>query len=189
MPNKQTTNIIQPGSGGFMRPEEILRANIMIRQGWIIADLGCGSGYFTIPLARAVGNQGKVYAIDVLPAVLELIRGQARLQGLFNIKTIRANAETFHGTTINDNTADMVILSNILFQSNKKLDIIKEALRILKPDGNLVLIEWNKNTSFGPPANQRVKREYLKKTAAELGLEFIKEFDAGMYHYGLVYGK
>lgn len=189
MLNKQTTNIIQPGSGGFMRPEEILRANIVVRPGRVIADLGCGSGYFTIPLARAVGNQGKVYAIDVLPAALESIRSQARLQGLFNIETIRANAEVFQGTTINDNTADMVILSNILFQSNKKSDIIKEALRVLKPGGSLVLVEWNKNTSFGPPANQRVEQEYLKKTATELSLEFIREFDAGTHHYGLVYEK
>lgn len=188
MLNQQNT-LLQPGSGGFLRPEEILRANLVIRQGSVIADFGCGNGYFTLPLARAAGNQGKIYAIDVLPSALEAIRGRAKLEGLFNIQTIRANVEIFNGTTLEDNTLDMAILSNILFQSDKKTDIIKEAMRVLKVGSTLVMIEWNKNNSFGPPDNQRVKEEYLKKLASELGLEFIKTFDAGAYHYGLVYGK
>lgn len=180
---------LQPGSGGFLRPEEMLRSNLVIRQGWTIADIGCGSGYFTIPLARAVGNQGKIYAIDVLPSALESVRSRAKLEGLFNIETVRANGEIFGGTMLEDETVDMAVLSNVLFQSDKKSDIVKEALRIIKRGGNLVLVEWNQNGLFGPPIGQRVKEGYLKKLASDLGLEFIKEFDAGKYHYGLVYGK
>lgn len=185
----QQKQISQPGSGGFLRPEEILRANIVIRQGSVITDLGCGSGYFTIPLARAVGNQGKVYAVDVLSSALDSVRSRAKLEGIFNIETMRANAEAYNGVPIEDGTNDMVMLSNILFQSDKKLDIIKEALRILKPGGSLVLIEWNQNNSFGPPTNQRVKIEYLKRIAVDFNLDFVKEFDAGAYHYGLMFGK
>lgn len=188
MLNQQNTPL-QPGSGGFLRPEEILRSNIVIRQGWIIADLGCGSGYFTIPLARAVGNQGKIYAVDVLSSALESVRSRAKLEGIFNIETIRANAEADGGTTIKDGLCDLVILSNILFQSGKKMDIMKEASRIIKSGGSLVIVEWNQNISFGPPANQRVKESYLRKMAMDLNLDFMKAFDAGTYHYGLVFSK
>lgn len=181
--------IPQVGSGGFLRPEEILKSNIIIRQGWIIADLGCGSGYFSIPLARAVGNQGKVYAIDVLSSALDSVRSRAQLEGIFNIETIRANAEIEKGVPLQDEICDMVMLSNILFQSSKKSEILKEGLRLLKPGGSAVVIEWNQNTSFGPPIGQRLKENFLKRIAKDLNTEFVKAFDAGKYHYGLVFGK
>lgn len=185
----QKNQIPQPGSGGFLRPEEILKINIIIRQGWVIADLGCGSGYFSIPLARAVGNQGKVYAIDVLSSALDSVRSRAQLEGIFNIETVRANAEIEKNIPLQNETCDMVMLSNILFQSSKKIEIVKEALRLLKPGGSIVTIEWNQNTFFGPPIGQRVKEDFLKRIAKDLNLEFVKVFDAGKYHYGLVFGK
>lgn len=183
------TNIPQKGSGGFLRPEEVLRDNIEIRQGMVIADLGCGSGYFTIPLARAVSNQGKVYAVDVLPGALASVRSRAKLEGLFNVESIRANAEIKGGTNLEDNSVDLVMLSNILFQSDKKNDIIKEASRILKSGGNLIVVEWSEKNPIGPPSSQRVKESEIKEIIMEQNLKLLKSFDAGSYHYGLVFVK
>lgn len=184
------TQVIPPyehGASSFLRPEEILRNNIKIEPGWIVANLGCGNGHFTIPLARAAGNQGKVYAIDVLPGALNSVRSRARLEGLFNIETVRANVEARNDKIIESGIVDLALISNVFFQSSKKVDIIKEALRLLRPRGKLVIIEWNQKGSFGPPLALRVKEDDLKKMAISQGFMFIKSFTAGDYHYGMMF--
>ena len=57
------------GSGGFMNPDKIV-AELNIKSGMIVADFGCGAGYFTIPIAKIIKNSGKIYAIDVLNETL-----------------------------------------------------------------------------------------------------------------------
>ena len=130
--------------GGFLKPEEILD-NLDIREGMKIADFGCGSGYFTILMAKRVGKGGVVYAVDVQGAALESVRGRARLFSILNIETIRANLEKEKGSTLKDRSLAMVLLANILFQSSAKDAIIKEAKRVVSKDGKIVIIEWNKD--------------------------------------------
>lgn len=175
-----------PGMGGFMRPDEILK-NFDIKLGMKIADFGCGAGYFTIPLAKHVGKEGIVYAIDVLQTALESVEGRARMYSLLNIETIRANLEKEHGSTLDDASVEMVILSNVLFQSKLKEDILKEAKRVLKKTGKIVVIEWNDDAILGPNVAYRILKEQLKKLVKEVGFVLEKEFQAGDSHYGLVF--
>ena len=87
------------GSGGLMNPDYIIE-NLNIKSGMTVADFGCGAGYFTIPIAKIVKNNGKVYAIDVLSSSLESVSSKAKLYGLLNIITIRANVEVKEGLKI-----------------------------------------------------------------------------------------
>jgi len=175
-----------PGTGGFMRPDEVLD-KLDIKKGMKIADFGCGAGYFTILLAKIVENTGTVYAVDVQRSALESVEGRGRINSLLNIETIRGDLERENGSGLANKSMDMVMLANILFQSKSKDAILKEAKRVLGKNGTVVVIEWNNDASFGPRSAYRISKEELKKIAKDAGFVLEKEFNAGNSHYGLVF--
>lgn len=169
-----------------MRPDEVLN-NLEIKEGMRVADFGCGAGYFTLPLAKRVGKGGVVYAIDVLRNALQSVQGRAKMESLLNIELVRANLEKENGSGLGGEMMDMVILANILFQSKEKHAILKEARRVLKKNGRIVVIEWNDLTHFGPQTMYKIPKEELKNLVKDAGFVLDKEFSAGESHYGLVF--
>ncbi len=177
------------GTGGFLDPESIVE-RFGIEEGMKIADFGCGAGYFTISLAEKTGPSGKVYALDILENALDSVRAKARVSGLENIETIRTNLEIVGSSSLPDASQDIVLLANILFQSVKREDIFKEARRVLKKEGRLILIDWKKGTGgFGPPDNLRLDPAETQKTVPKQGFEFEGQLEAGTFHFGLVFKK
>ena len=173
-------------TGGFMNPAKILE-NLDIKKGSKVADFGCGAGYFTTSFAKVVGNSGRVYAIDILESALESVKGRAKLESILNIETHRGNLEKQGGSGLGDKSVDIVMMANILFQSELKDDILKEAKRVLKKTGKIVISEWKDDVAPGEGFMYRVSKEELKKLAKDAGLVLEKEFDAGGSHYGLVF--
>jgi ubiquinone/menaquinone biosynthesis C-methylase UbiE len=190
MPNIDTTENTSSGMK-FISPENIIK-EIDIKPGAVIADLGCGTVYFSIPLAKKVGKEGRVYSIDILKTKLEVVKSQARLLGLDNIIIQRANLEVPEGSKLSKESVDWVMLVNMLFQSNKegKDKIICEAKRILKKGGQMLVVEWGEqNSNIGPDKDLRVSKEELVRMAHEHGLGVIKEMNIGDFHYGLILAK
>ena len=153
-----------------------------------VAELGCGNfGFFVWPLAKLVGRRGQVYAVDILKPVIEEIKLQALKENLPQVKTIWSNLEIFKATSIETCSLDAALLVNVLHQSDKKLEILREAIRMLKRGGKLLIVEWtNTDSPFGPALEKRVKLDALKAAAPKIGLEIKEEFIAGPYHYGLI---
>ncbi len=176
------------GTGGFLYPDKIIE-EFEVQKGMKIADFGCGAGYFSISLAKTVEEKGKVYAIDVLETALESIKNKAKAEGLFNVETVRANLEVAEGSKLENDSMDMVLLSNILFQSPEKQDIIKEAKRVIKEKGKIVIVEWESNQFMGPPEKLIVNKDLIKKMAKNLDLKLKKEFPAGNNHLGMIFTK
>jgi ubiquinone/menaquinone biosynthesis C-methylase UbiE len=176
------------GTGGFLNPEQTIK-QLNIEKGMVIADFGCGAGYFTVPLAKIVGEQGKIYALDVLETALESVRSRAKLEGLLNIETKRCNLEVSVGSGIDNNSVDWILLHNILFQSDDKSDIIKEAVRILKKGGKISAIDWKENQPMGPSKELVVSIESVKKIAEQSGLKFRSEMNVDNYHWGMIFEK
>jgi len=176
------------GTGGFLNPEETLE-QLNIEEGMKVADFGCGAGYFVIPLAKVVGDGGKVHALDVLDTALESVRSRAKLQGLFNIETKRCNLEISGSSGLEDKSLDLVVLANILFQSDNKTDIIKEAHRVLKERGAMAIIDWQANQPMGPPKELIISSELVKKIAEKQGFKFKKDINVDKYHWGMIFEK
>lgn len=175
------------GSGGFLNPDRIVEV-LMIKSGSRVADFGCGAGYFTIPIAKKVSNGGKVYAIDVLSDALEAVKSKARLFGLLNIETVRANVESVGGTKIKDRSLDLVLLANILFQCNDYNSVLSEAKRVLKDSGEIVIIDWIPDSvKMGPKYEHCLSKDEVKKLAIRNGFRFMREVDAGDRHYGMIF--
>lgn len=183
---KDAIPMIKAGSGGFINQDEII-AQLGIKDGMIIADLGCGSGYFSIPMARLLNNTGKVYAVDVLTAPLESTMSQAKLYGLLNIEKVRANVEVVGGTGIPEGKSDIVMMANILFQCQDQDGAFQEAKRILAPGGRVIVIDWiPNNAALGPKFEHCIPEDEAKRMAIRNGLKVVQEIQAGETHYGFI---
>ncbi|MEK7087252.1 MAG: class I SAM-dependent methyltransferase [Patescibacteria group bacterium] len=154
-----------------------------------IADFGSGYGFFAVAFAKIVGPSGQIFAIDILPTALEAVRSQAKIEGLFNIKIIQGNLEKPSGSTLPDESCNMVFIANILFQVPDKSSLIDEAKRILKAGGRLAIIEWKPYISLGPKKESRLSEAELKQLISSKGFSEVKTIDAGSHHYGFVFRK
>lgn len=162
-----------------------------VKVGMNVADLGCGQfGFFVFPLATTVGKHGLIYAVDIMKSNLKEIEKKAKSENMTQIQTIWSNLEVFQGTKIESNSLDMAFLVNTLHQSTKKLDIIREAFRMLKRSGRLVIIDWeDTSSSIGPGTNKLVNKEGIKAGAKKLGFNTEQDFKAGEYYFGLILSK
>ena len=182
----------EPIGGNHLLDANFILTKAQVGEKTKLADLGCGSsGHFVFPAAALVGKKkGVVYAVDILRTVLETIEKRARAENLTNIKTIWSNLEIFGATKIESGSLDVALLINTLYQSHKRAEILRESIRLLKKAGRLMVVEWkNAAAPFGPPTEERVKKELLDNGARKLGLHLEEEFIAGQYHYGLSYVK
>ena len=165
-------------------------SQFQLEPGMRAADFGSGSGYFTVEMARAVGEGGVITAIDILDSALEATRSRAGLAGVKNIQLVRANLEVWGSTYLADDSEDFVLLKNILFQNDQKLPIIKEAKRVLRPGGRLVIIDWDKGKGgLGPPDEYRTPKETILSLAGQEGFNFEKDIAVDAYHFGLMFRK
>lgn len=170
----------------FLSPEEVLD-QLELRADMVAAEFGCGSGGFAFPLAKRL-EDGLVYAIDILQEPLSALNSRALLENVVNIRVIRSDLEKPRGSTISALSVDLVLIPNVLFQVENKNAIIAEANRVLKNKGKLVVIDWTTQAVQGP-VEGRVAPSEVKKTAEKNGFKLEKEFEAGKYHYGLIFTK
>lgn len=162
-----------------------------VRAGSVVADLGCGTtGHFVIPAARMTGPTGKVYAVDILKSVLAGVESRAKLEGATAIETLWGNCEMRNGVKLADASTDVTLVINNLYQAKDKEVFLREAARITKPGGKIVVVDWKTVASpLGPPAESRVSSEAIKVVAANAGLKLVEAWEPGPYFWGLVYVK
>lgn len=170
----------------FLNPNEVLK-QIKLRRDMMAADFGSGSGGWAMPLAKKL-EDGLVYAIDILEEPISALRGKIALEKISNIRVIRSNVENKNGSTLPDSSFDLVLMTNLLFQAEDKKAIFTEAKRILKKGGKVLVVDWKKTAALGPEKG-RISEAETKKIAKEAGLVLEKEFQAGIYHYGLIFVK
>jgi len=171
----------------FSTPEQILN-QLQIDENMVVADFGCGSGFFAIPMAKKV-TDGIVYALDVIKDSLEAVESKAKLEGISNIKTIHCNLEILGSSKLGDESVNLVLTRNILFQSQKKVEVLKEARRVLKSKASLVLIEWVPGSPLAPKEGWLISKEQARQLAEKEGFSLDKELDLDNQHYGLVFKK
>jgi ubiquinone/menaquinone biosynthesis C-methylase UbiE len=174
-------------SGNFIRPDAVLR-EAGIREGMRVVHFGCGPGFYAIPAAQFVGPEGRVVAIDIRVPALEEVGHRARLENLQNIDVMRADLTVPGGSQLPDGWADLVLLANILHQSDPR-QVVAEAARVLRPaEGRVLMIEWELvNVPLGPPVEQRVAPDILLAAARLAGLALLRQWKPSPYHYALLF--
>ena len=169
---------------GFLNPNEVLN-QLKLSGEMIAADFGSGSGGWAIPLAQRL-KFGKVYAIDILEEPLSALKSKAEIQRVYNIETINSSVEK--RVKLPDFSCDLVLLTNLLFQIEDKKRVLTEAKRVLKKRGKILVVDWLPQAPQGPEGG-RISAEEVKEMAKDLNLKLEKEFQAGVFHYGLIFTK
>ncbi|MEN9649639.1 MAG: hypothetical protein RL094_606 [Candidatus Parcubacteria bacterium] len=163
-------------------------AHMYIGEGMHVADFGAGIGHYTLAIAKKVGEYGKVFAIDVQADHLSALKNDAKRKKVHNIELIHSDLEQPNGSCLPDALIDRVVIVNMLFQNEHPEQIAKEAKRILKSKGRVVVIEWiDSYNHIGPHPDHVLQRERAQQIFMQQGFELEKGFDAGSHHYGLLF--
>jgi ubiquinone/menaquinone biosynthesis C-methylase UbiE len=159
-----------------------------IQSGTIVADLGCGDGYFTVPLIPHIGRNGIIYAVDSNSNALSILKNILDKMGPES-ECVRIMKADVSDTPLRSHSVDTVIFANIFHDLADKSRFLKEVKRIVKQSGMIVDIDWRRISSpFGPPQDIRIDEASAMRIMDENGLELIRSIDAGPYHYGLLLG-
>jgi len=134
--------------------DEISLARLNI--GDYISDFGCGLGFNTIPAAQKIKRQGKVFALDISPQAIEVVKNKAEKNKLGNIETILSDCNT----GLEDKSIDIVYLHNILPLVSDKENVLSEIHRVLKIGGRLSYMSRAVSRSYG---EDTIDDEKLKK--------------------------
>jgi ubiquinone/menaquinone biosynthesis C-methylase UbiE len=117
----------------FFSPRLKVLNEAQIQPGFSVLDYGCGPGGYLLPLAELIGDSGKIYALDIHPLSIKMIRKIASDNGLRNIKTIQSGSST----GLPDSTIDVALLYDVFHNLSAPNDILRELHRVLKPGGIL----------------------------------------------------
>jgi ubiquinone/menaquinone biosynthesis C-methylase UbiE len=170
---------------------KLLLEKIKLAPGMHVADFGSGkTGNFIFPAAAIVGENGSAYAVDIIKESLAGLAKRAALDNLPNFHTIWADVERPGAVAIPPATLDAVFLINFVSAIKKRDAVLGEANRLLKPGGNMLLVDWkNRILPFAPPPEDMVSADAIKPWASANGYTVEKSFDADKYHWGLVLRK
>lgn len=117
-------------------------------------DIGCNDGFFTIPAAKMVGKNGKVYGVDIDVDAIERLTEKAKQDHISNIHADVGEAE---GTIFCSNCADIIFFGTVLHDFRDPLEVLCNAKRMLKSGGKIVNYDWKKKESpMGPPFAKRL---------------------------------
>lgn len=172
----------------FLNPDDAVK-HLLIREDWHIADLGAGSGAYTLACAKHVPI-GKVYAVDINRGILPFIKAKVLAHGHQNIEVVWGDIDRLGGTNVGDASMDAVILANTFFQIEDKNIALQEIRRIVKPGGKILFIDWSGSFgNTGPKEADIVLPAAAKNIFAEAGFAFSEDVPAGEYHYGMIFLK
>ncbi|HXE97910.1 MAG TPA: class I SAM-dependent methyltransferase [Dongiaceae bacterium] len=174
---------------GFFDPAKVLAVLGLERGIQDLVEFGCGYGTFT--LAAAGITAGTVHALDIEPEMVEVVRQKCTADGIANVQAGVRDFVT-NGTGLDNNSMDAALLFNILHH-DEPVALMKEALRVLKPNGMLAVIHWNYDpaTPRGPAMEIRPRPEQCIAWGREAGFRFNERnrYDLPPYHYGLRFKK
>jgi len=169
----------------YQNPLKIAKA-VGVKKGMTVVDMGCGPGFFTLPLAKLVGTKGRVYAVEANAVMLEHLRNNIRKTGA-NVNRIRLVHADVSKTGIPAASADIVLLARILHDIEDKKALLGEVGRICKPGGRVIDLDWKKiRMNHGPPYGITLSKPQSERILKANGLRIAGSFDPGKYHYGIV---
>lgn len=162
-----------------MPPKETLEKFNISDKGTLL-DIGCGIGYFTIP-AAGILNNGKVIGLDIVTEMIDIAREKAN-----NISNIEFRKSDEYSFPIESSSIDYVFISNVLHEIEDKTRYFNEIKRVLKIQGYLCIIDWEKKEAeMGPSISERISKEEMKQICIDANFTYIEDININTDHYGL----
>jgi ubiquinone/menaquinone biosynthesis C-methylase UbiE len=192
--NPELTPNKPPGAGkssfDLIEPEKLLK-ELPLREGLVIADLGCGAGNYSLALAEAVGSPGLIYALDLWEEGIETLTRRAAAAGRKNIRARVADVSQL--IPLADESLDLCLMATVLHdlaEFGLAEGALRETARILKPGGTLAVVEFDKvDGPPGPPKHIRLCPEEVEALAAPYGFKRTRTARIGLYNYLILFNK
>ncbi len=182
--NEKLQKLSNPIRVNELSPLNTLR-KIGVEDDHIICDIGAGTGVFTIPSARLTKNT--VFAIDINNEALDIIKEQALVENLSNIKTLHIENNSYK---IDSSSVDLSLLVTVFHELPDKEGVLSEIKRVLKSKGKLAVIEFHyKKTPWGPSVEHRISRETILSFMEKFSFTKTDEFELGENFYCIVFEK
>ena len=153
----------------------LMLANLGVKRGMTICDMGCGNGYYALQMAQMTGDKGYVLGVDVQPEMLSLLRDRMEKNGVENIIPILGS---FHNPHLPENLVDMILMVDVYHEFSHPEEMLAAMRKSLKPDGVAVFLEYRKEDPDVPikPLHKMSKDQVNKELIAN-GFKLVKEFD------------
>lgn len=178
----------RPGREVFDKKEAIIRA-LQIKPGMKIADIGAGTGLYTIPFAQQVGEKGLVYAVDISDDFIKNIDRRARLHGLKNIITHINNQKEIG---LAQDSINLAFISNTYHHFEYPLSTLKSVYRALVSGGKLIIIDFKRDPKISSSwvmGHVRAKKETVIKEVESIGFKLIDDKNILEQNYFLSFSK
>ncbi len=167
----------EPSRESWQKRDEVLAA-LGLKPGERVADVGCGPGYFAVPIAVAVGPEGKVWAVDVEPKMLERTGQHAREAGVSNVELVNCR-EDDPGLPVG--RVDTILIVNTYHHFPNRAAYVAKLREALVPGGRLVNIDFipksRDERGFGPPLKMQIPREAVDAEMVAAGFRPVGSYD------------
>lgn len=165
----------------------MMRQQLQIKPGMVVCDMGCGNGYHTLPLARMVGETGKVYAVDVQPQMIEMLKKNIESAGLKNIVPING---LYHDPKLPPNTCDLILMVDVYHEFSHPVQMLAAMRAALKPEGQIVLCEFRAEDAEVPiKPEHKMSKAQINKEMNVNGFKLVREFDGLPWQHLMFFGK
>ena len=165
----------------------LMLANLGVKPGMTVCDMGCGNGFHTLKLARMTGPTGSVLAVDVQPEMLKLLRERTEKEGLENITPILGS---FHHPRLPPKSVDLILLVDVYHEFSHPVSMLKGMRESLRPEGVIVLVEFRSEDLKVPikPLHKMSKEQILKEIPAN-GFKLVKDYDKLPWQHMMFFGR
>ncbi|MFW6195381.1 MAG: class I SAM-dependent methyltransferase [Chloroflexota bacterium] len=181
-PVERAEELINPRAAAAYDPHQVI-AGLPLRPFQNVADIGCGPGYLTIPLAKYLYD-GKVYAVDVQQGMLDILNERVQQSRLSNVETVLSKENQI---PLDDGAVDGVVLAHLMHEAESPNDLLNESKRVLARGGWIAVLDWHrKETEAGPPLEERISASDAAKVLGENGLNVQAVRDIGDTRYLII---
>ena len=165
----------------------LMLANLGVRPGMTVCDMGCGNGFHSLPIAKMVGADGMVVGVDVQSEMLGFLRERMEDQGIENVIPILGS---YHNPRLPTNAIDMVLMVDVYHEFSHPEQMLASIRKSLKPDGLVVLVEYREEDPDVPiKALHKMSKAQVTKELNANGFELAKEFEKLPWQHMMFFGK
>ena len=173
-----------PGRDEWQKPQQVVRA-LGIEKGQSVAEIGAGTGYFSRHLAQAVGEEGKVYAIDTEPKMVEYMKGRAERDRTPQVLPVLGAPDD---PRLPEAGADLVLLVDTYHHIDDRVRYLQRLAGRLRRGGRVAVIDFEKRPlPVGPPLEHKLERGQVREEFAEAGYALVEEPGFLPYQYFLIF--
>jgi len=165
----------------------LMLANLDVKPGMTVCDMGCGNGFYTLQLAKMVGKEGRVYGVDIQPQMLVMLNERAVEREISNITPVLG---TLFDPRLPKGKIDLILLVDVYHEFSHPEHMLRAMRESLSPEGRIVLLEYRAEDPKVPikPLHKMTKEQILKEYPAN-GLKLVKEFDKLPWQHMMYFGR